>query len=168
MILKEHWIPITLNLTLQYGNHSEKVDWDIRSQDGKLPECPAEWLAGGTFDGWTWNDQNVESVTELITKLGEERSATLTAHITPAPAQEETGKEAQTPMAAPPQSETPEPGTLEDAGENAGDGDSGGDTPRDDTPGDDTPGNDTPEAGSPDSQPSKEETPQEESLEENT
>ena len=168
VILKEHWIPITLNLTLQYGNHSEKVDWDIRSQDGKLPECPAEWLAGGTFGGWFLGETKITTVEELLKALGEQQTATLTAHITPAPAQEETEKEAQTPMADPSQSETPEPGTLEDAGENAGDGDSGGDTPRDDTPGDDTPGNDTLEAGSPDSQPSKEETPQEESLEENT
>lgn len=168
VILKEHWIPITLNLTLQYDGKTVEMEWSIASREGKLPECPEEWLAGGTFDGWTWNDQNVESVTELLTKLGEERSATLTAVITPAPAQEETEKEAQTPMADPSQSETPEPGTLEDAGENAGDGDSGGDTLGDDTPGDDTPGNDTAEADSPDSQPPEEETSQEESLEENT
>lgn len=163
VILKEHWIPIPLNLTLQYEEKSVKVEWSIASQEGKLPKCPAEWLAGGTFDGWFLEETGITTVEQLLKALGEQQTATLTAHITPAPAQEETEKEAQTPMATPPQSETPEPGTLEDAGENAGDGDSGGDTS-----GADTPGNDMPEAGSPDPQPPEEETPQEESPEENT
>lgn len=163
VILKEHWIPIPLNLTLQYEEKSVKVEWSIASQEGKLPKCPAEWLAGGTFDGWFLEETEITTVEQLLKALGEQQTATLTAHITPAPAQEETEKEAQTPMATPPQSETPEPGTLEDAGENAGDGDSGGDTS-----GADTPGNDMPEAGSPDPQPPEEETPQEESPEENT
>ena len=171
--LKEQWNPITLHLTLQYEEETVEKEWSIASQNGELPECPEDWQKLGMFDGWTLDGQKVGSFTELLTKLGEERTATLTAVITPTPAQEETEKEDQPPMADPSQSETPEPGTLKDPGENAGDGDSGedtsgGDTSGEDASGADTPGNDTPEAGSPDSQPSKEETPQEESLEDNT
>ena len=188
VILKEQWNPITLHLTLQYEEETVEKEWSIASQNGELPECPEDWQKLGMFDGWTLDGQKVGSFTELLTKLGEERTATLTAVITPTPAQEETEKEDQPPMADPFQSETPEPGTLKDPGENAGDGDSGEDTSGGDTSGEDasgedasgedtsggdtsgadTPGNDTPEVGFPDPQPPEEETPQEESPEENT
>ena len=106
--LVPQWTPIPLELTLQTGPDFEAeaitMDFSIESNQGHLPDCPEAWKNLGTFEGWLYEEQPVTTVEDLLTLLGDQRAATLTAKFTP-PADPEEPEEATQPSESTPPKE---------------------------------------------------------------
>ena len=189
--LVPHWTPIPLELTLQAGEDSEQsitVSVTIADNDGNLPACPEDWEDRGTFEGWLYQEELVATTQQLLTLLGQERTATLTAVFTQNPEQEDEDTELSEDTKLPGDTKLPEDTKLPDDTKLPGDNELPGDTqpkaeapgvdnsqdeappededtPRDDTPQDDTPQDDTPRDDTPQDDTPQDDTPQDDTPE---
>ena len=153
VLLKPQWTPIPLELTLRAGEELEKtVTVTIAENDGNLPACPEDWKDRGTFEGWLYQEELVTTTQQLLTLLGQERTATLTAVFTQNPEQEDEDTEHSEDTKLPEDNELPEdtqpkpeaPGAETPPDDMPPDDMPPDETPPDDMPPDDTPSDDTP------------------------
>ncbi len=109
--LEPRWTPIPLELTLMAGEKLETQTVTAETYNGQLPDCPQAWKDLGTFEGWLYEGQSVTTFEDLLTLLGDQRAATLTAKITPPADPEDPEEETQPSESTPPKKEEPEADT---------------------------------------------------------
>ena len=112
--LEPRWTPIPLELTLTAGEKSETQTVTAETYNGQLPDYPEAWKDLGTFEGWFYEEQPVTTFEELLTLLGDQRAATLTAKLTPPADPEDPEEETQPSESTPPKKEEPEADTPKD------------------------------------------------------
>ena len=177
VILEPHWAAIPLELTLLSGEDSKPpIPYTIEDNDGNLPACPEDWEDLGTFEGWRYQEELVTTTQQLLTLLGQERTATLTAVFTPNPEQEDEDTELSEDTKLPGDTKLPEDTKLSGDTKLPEDNElpedtqpkpeaPGADTPPDDTPPDDMPPDDMPSDDTPPDETPSDETPQDDTPE---
>ena len=93
--LVPRWTPIPLELTLTAEEETVTETVTAETYNGQLPGYPEAWKDLGTFEGWLYEGQSVTTFEELLTLLGDQRTATLTAKFTPPADPEEPEEDTQ-------------------------------------------------------------------------
>lgn len=112
--LVPQWTPIPLELTLMAGEETVTETVTAETYNGQLPGYPEAWKDLGTFEGWLYEEELVTTFEDLLTRLGDQRAATLTAKLTPPADPEEPEEETQPSESTPPKKEEPEADTPKD------------------------------------------------------
>ena len=112
--LVPQWTPIPLELTLMAGEKSETQTVTAETYNGQLPGYPEAWKDLGTFEGWLYEEELVTTFEDLLTLLGDQRAATLTAKLTPPADPEDPEEETQPSESTPPKKGEPEADTPKD------------------------------------------------------
>ena len=112
--LEPQWTPIPLELILMAGEETVTETVTAETYNGQLPGYPEAWKGLGTFEGWLYEGQSVTTFEELLTLLGDQRAATLTAKLTPPADPEEPEEETLPSEGTPPKKEEPAADTPKD------------------------------------------------------